>query len=43
MKDCWPLLRTILEGVFGHDDGEYVMVKSPYHHTVKLYRIPEKD
>jgi hypothetical protein len=40
VDDCWCIVKTILDAVYSQDDGQYLLVKSPFMHTVKLYQVP---
>lgn len=43
MADVWPILQSILEAIYEYEDGEYLLVKSPFQHNIKLYRIPKEE
>lgn len=40
VADCWTILKSVIETLYSHEDGQYLLVKSPYQQTVKLYKVP---
>jgi hypothetical protein len=43
VADCWSIVRSVIDTLYGHEDGQYLLVKSPYQHTIKLYRVPVEE
>ena len=43
VADCWSIVKNIIETLYSHEDGQYLLVKSPFQHTIKLYKVPVEE
>lgn len=43
VADCWSIVKSVVDTLFSHEDGQYLLVKSPFQHTIKLYKVPVEE
>lgn len=42
MKDCWMIIRYLMEYFAKQTNGKYAIVKMPWKQQMRIFRIPEE-
>ncbi len=43
MKDCWGVVKYLMEFIMKQEDGTYCFNKSSYKSMIRVYRVPEEN